>query len=365
MRSNNCEVADAVKNIPHGGKFLYSAISKFSPQQTIDWFESRGLQLKTERGDRVFPASDKAVDVSALLRAEMKRAGVKVVQGRARSIEISDGTVCSVVDENGEFACKAAILATGGRSYPATGSTGDGYTIAQALGHTVTPTGASIVPLVSGDTFCAELAGLSLKNVKVKAITDNKRVIYEDFGELLFTHFGLSGPTILSASAHLCDIDFGAHSCQIAIDLKPALDEGKLDARMLREFAETPNRSISNLLGSLLPRALATILPGLAGVDGSTPVNSITREQRRQIETVIKRFVVNIGGLRPVEEAVITRGGVSLSEVDSHSMASKLVKGLYFAGELLDVDAYTGGFNLQIAWSTGNLAGKSAAHYLL
>ena len=363
--TNDCAVADVVKNIPHGGKFLYSAVAKFAPSDTIEWFESRGLPLKTERGDRVFPQSDRATDVSALLRAEMKRAGVKVIEGRVASVKVENGEVTAVNDENGTTLCKAVVLATGGLSYPATGSTGDGYRIAAALGHTIAPTGASIVPLVSDDLFCGELAGLALRNVKVRAITGAGKVLYEDFGELLFTHFGLSGPTILSASAHLCQLDFSEQSCRIEIDLKPALDEKKLDARLLREFAGASNRSVSNVLASLMPRALAAILPRIAGVDGGAPVNSVTREQRKRIEMVIKKLSVNITGLRPVEEAVITRGGVSLSEVNSHNMASKLVKGLYFAGELLDVDAYTGGFNLQIAWSTGHLAGVSAAKNLI
>lgn len=359
--TNDSEVVDVVKNIPHGGKFLYSALSSFTPADVIEWFESRGLPLKTERGGRVFPQSDKAIDVSALLRNEMHAAGVKVVQGRADSLIVEDGIIRGVKAENDAYGCKAVILATGGVSYPATGSTGDGYTLARSVGHSITKTKASIVSLTSSEVFCAELSGLGLKNVKVKAVTGRGKTIYDDFGELLFTHFGLSGPTILSASAHLCDFDFKTDSCRIEIDLKPALDEGKLDTRILRDFSEAPNKSLANVMTALVPRAMIPIILQKADIDGTIPVNSVTREQRKTIISVLKCFTVSVSGLRPVTEAVITSGGIALREIDSHSMESKLVKGLYFAGEVIDADAYTGGYNLQIAWATGHLAGERAA----
>ena len=361
--TNDSQPQEMVKNIPHGGKFLYSAIASFSSADTMDWFERRGLPLKTERGDRVFPKSDKAVDVSALLRSELRRTGVKVLQSRARELIVEDGRITGVADEKEVHRCKAVILATGGLSYPATGSTGDGYHLAEALGHTVRPGKASIVPLISDSSFCAQLAGLGLKNVKVRFLSEQGKLLYEDFGELLFTHFGVSGPVVLSASAHLCDYTFGR--CSMEIDLKPALDEAKLDARLLREFSGATNRSASNVLPALLPRSLVPVVLELAGIPAETQVNAITREQRKAILAVMKKLTVEITGLRPVEEAVVTSGGVSLREIDSHSMRSKLVEGLWFAGEIIDADAYTGGYNLQIAWSTGHMAGEKAAAYAL
>ena len=361
--TNNTIPSEVIKNIPHGGKFLYSAVSGFSPADVMDWFESRGLPLKTERGDRVFPVSDKAADVSALLRSELHRLSVKVLQSRVRQILTEDGRITGASDEKETYGCQALVLATGGLSYPATGSTGDGYRLAAGLGHSITPGRASIVSLSSEDSFCGELAGLSLKNVKIKALSEQGKNLYEDFGEMLFTHYGVSGPIILSASAHLCDYPFGC--CTLEIDLKPALDEGRLDARILREFSEGTNRSVANVLPALLPKSLVPVVLRLADVSPEEKVNAVTKEQRRAILGAMKRLPVKITGLRPVEEAVVTSGGVSLKEIDPRTMGSKLVKGLYFAGELIDADAYTGGFNLQIAWATGHMAGAKAAAALI
>jgi predicted Rossmann fold flavoprotein len=356
---NSCPPEDVIKNTPGGGKFLYSCLMAFSPADTMRFFEENGLRLKVERGNRVFPESDKARDVVETLRRLMRQAGVKVIQGRAVEILSDNSEVTGVRLEDGAvISCKACILCTGGRSYPLTGSTGDGYRLAEALGHTVTPLRGSITGLESEDPDCGRMQGLALKNVKVKAFSHEGggKAVFEDFGEALFTHYGLSGPCILSMSAHLRD--FGTRGYFVSIDLKPALDEKKLDARLLRDFEEFKNRTVENGLAKLLPAAMQAIAAERAGIKGRQ-VNSVTREERRRLADVIKDFRIELSGLRPVEEAVVTSGGVELSGINPKTMESKLCKGLYFAGEIIDADAYTGGFNLQIAWSTAYAAGMS------
>ncbi len=356
--TNNCEISDVIKNTPRNGRFLYSALSRFAPADTIEWFESRGVPLKTERGARVFPQSDRAADIVNCLRREMERVGVKILRSRATDIVAEDGQIVKVKTLSGDLECKGVILATGGESYPVTGSTGDGYNFAKRLGHNVSARRASIVPLEISAPNCSEMAGLSLKNVTLTAYNRQGVELYSEFGEMLFTHFGISGPIVLSMSAHLDDFSKGYYA---TIDLKPALDEQKLDARMLRDFGEHPNRTLENLLAALLPRAIIAPVLRQVGLDGSERINEVTREQRHALGAEIKAFRLEIRGARPIAEAVVTAGGVSVKEIDPKTMRSTLVERLYFAGEVIDLDAYTGGFNLQIAWSTGFVAGTAAA----
>lgn len=354
--TNNCDVKQFLTNIPSDGKFLYSALNRLSPTDTIALFEELGLPLKTERGSRVFPVSDKSFDVVEALQKYMKRGGVRVMHARAKHIKTQDGAVCGVETSEGTISCRAAVICTGGLSYPLTGSTGDGYRMAQELGHTVTECRPSLVPLESDDDYCAEMQGFSLKNVTLSAFEDDK-LIYKELGEMLFTHFGVSGPLVLSASSHMRS--FGSSKYRLEIDLKPALDEKKLDARLLRDFEKYQNRDFQNALGDLAGRTMIPVLVQLSGIPPETKVNSITREQRHALLKLLKAFPVSISGPRPIDEAIITSGGVCLKEVNPRTMESKLVSGLHFAGEVLDIDAYTGGFNLQIAWSTGYTAANS------
>ena len=357
--TNASDVQTVMANIPRNGKFLCSALSRFAPKDTMEFFTALGVPLKTERGNRVFPASDKAADIIDALFFELRRLGVELLHDRVTDLVIRDGSIAGVVLEHmGEYSCKAVILATGGASYPRTGSTGDGYRLAESAGHTVVPVRGSLVPLVSEDPDCGRLQGLSLRNVELKVKNRKNKVVYREQGEMLFTHFGLSGPLVLSASAHL---DFDRDSYTAHIDLKPALDEEKLDARLLRDFADRANQDYANALGGLVPRSMIPVLIDRTGVPGNTKVRDIRKEQRRRLLETLKDFKVELSGTRPVEEAIITAGGVKVGQVDPKTMESKLVHGLYFAGELLDVDAYTGGFNLQIAWATGRAAGEAAA----
>jgi predicted Rossmann fold flavoprotein len=319
------------------------------------------VELKTERGNRVFPASDRAADViDALLRA-LRREKVELRQTRATGLLTQGGAISAVETEGGTLPCDRVILATGGVSYPLTGSTGDGYAMARAVGHTIVPPKGSLVPLCSDDPCCPRMQGLSLRNTGVKIKNGKGKVVYRDQGELLFTHFGLSGPVILSASAHLRAFDRETYT--LSLDLKPALTEEKLDARLLREFEENANRDLGNALGALLPRAMIPVMLDRLGVPAQTKVHSVTRQQRRRLLELLKDFSIALTGPRPVEEAIVTSGGVKVSEVDPRTMGSKLTPGLFFAGEILDVDAYTGGFNLQIAWATGHAAGQAAAQW--
>lgn len=362
--TNNCDVETLVLNTPKNGKFLYSAFSSFTAKDTMTFFESLGVPLKTERGKRVFPVSDKAVDIVDALVNLVKRGGAEIMEGVAESIATKDGKVTGVYLKDGTFLKgDAVILATGGRSYPLTGSTGDGYRMANKLGHTITPITPSLVPLECHEGFCSKLLGLSLKNVVLSVYEEGKKKeIYSELGEMLFTHFGISGPLVLSASAHLRYMDKKKYYA--LIDLKPALSEEQLDKRLLKDFSEELNKDFSNSLDRLLPKSLIPVVVNLSAIPADTKVNQISREQRKSLINVIKGLKLHILGFRPIEEAIITSGGISVKKIDPKTMASKLVKGLYFAGEVIDVDAYTGGFNLQIAFSTGFLAGESAARIL-
>ena len=351
--TNNCPEQTVLQNIPRNGRFLFSAMAACPPAKIMEFFESRGCLLKTERGERVFPVSDKAQSVLDSLQKELRHQGVTVCKCRVKEILTKDGAVAGVRGENQEFASDWVILATGGLSYPTTGSTGDGYAMARALGHTVTPTEGSLVPLETAGEDCPAMQGLSLRNVAVKLVNEKNQVLYKDFGELLFTHFGVSGPTVLSASAHL------KGRCRLIIDLKHALDEGKLDARILRDLEMYRNRSMENALTDLLPRSMIPVILRRCSVDPSVQANSLTKQQRRSLVENLKGFTLDITGKRPVSEAIITSGGIKVSEIDPKTMASKRISGLYFAGEIIDCDGYTGGFNLQIAWATAYAAASA------
>ena len=359
--TNACTLMnELMDNIPGNSRFLYAAFSRFMPYDTMELLENEGVSLKIERGNRVFPESDKAVTVVDALVDWAKKSGARFCTGVTVSeLCMEDGRVTGVKDSKGNFYSAAAVvLATGGRSYPQTGSTGDGYAFAKSAGHSIIEPRPSLVPLETDRKEWRKAQGLSLKNIAI-TITDREtyKEAYSDFGELLFTHFGVSGPVILSASAHLRDITPGKY--ELSIDLKPALSEQKLDARLVREFTEAPNKCIANLLPALLPHSLIPVVLTLAGIDPAAKVNRITRETRQDLVYLLKHLTANVTGTRPIEEAIVTAGGVNTKEINPKTMESKLCKGLYFAGELIDVDAYTGGFNLQIAFSTGAAAGRS------
>ena len=358
--TNNCGVDTLIANVPKNGKFLFSAFSGFDSDDTIRLFESLGVPLKTERGNRVFPVSDKAVDIVDALVGAVRKSGVKIVRGAAEKIIVRDGAVTGVKTENGEiYPADSVILATGGMSYPLTGSTGDGYKMAAELSHTVTELKPSLVPLTVHEGFCSRLAGLSLKNVTLSVFEEGKKKpVFSELGEMLFTHFGISGPLTLSASAHMRKMGKTAYTAYI--DLKPALSEQQLDSRILRDFAEEKNKDFANSLDKLLPKSIISVIIDLSGIEPSLKVNQVTREMRAALCRVIKALPLHITGFRPIEEAIITGGGISVKEINPSTMESRLVKGLYFAGEIIDADAYTGGFNLQIAFSTGFAAGKNA-----
>ena len=356
--TNNCSREDLLAHIPCNGKFLYSAFSQFDSQDTMAFFENLGVPLKTERGNRVFPQSDRAFDVSAALERRMRELRVRWLRDRAEGLLQADGRVTGLRGAAGTYAAAAVVVATGGVSYPLTGSTGDGYRLAREAGHTVIPPRGSLVPLEAEGTVCAQLQGLSLRNVEL-TVFENEKKIYSDFGEMLFTHFGVSGPLVLSASAHMRQ--FGKKTYRLEIDLKPALDEQTLDRRLLSDFEKHHNSDLINGLDELLPKKLIPVYISLTGVDPHSKVHSVTREQRRELLHLLKHFPVAVTGPRPVAEAIVTSGGVRVGEVEPSTMASKRAEGLYFAGEVLDVDGYTGGFNLQIAWSTGYVAGQNAA----
>ena len=358
--TNNCTlINDLIANVPTNGRFLYGAFSKFMPIDTMEFFEDMGVSLKVERGNRVFPESDKAVEIVDALNAFSQDAGVKRIKGRATQLITEDGEIRGVKLEDGEeLFADAVIVATGGVSYPLTGSTGDGYTLAKQVGHTVTELKPSLVPLVCHEGFCMDLQGLALKNVEISVLdTDTYKEVYKDFGEMLFTHFGVSGPLVLSASSHMKDIK--PRKYEIHIDLKPALSYEQLDKRIQRDFLENSNKNFINALDALLPKKLVPVIVKLSGIKPAVKVNQITKQQRSELVNLLKDLKVTVTGFRPIEEAIVTSGGISIKEIDPKTMESKLCKGLYFAGEVIDVDAYTGGFNLQIAFSTGKLAGSS------
>lgn len=358
--TNNCTIQTFIDSVPTNARFLYSAINRFTPQDTMNFFENNGMPVKTERGNRVFPQSDKSVDVVDTLRKVIKNQKISIVQDNCISLIIENGIVKGVECESGKkYFADSVILACGGKSYSSTGSNGYGYVIARQAGHNIITPKPSLVPLVSSNDFCKELQGLSLKNIAIKVIENlSKKVIYDDFGELLFTHFGMSGPTILSASAHMKRMTTDKYS--VIIDMKPALSEEQLDNRLQRDFSENINKDFANSLSSLLPRKLIPVIIRLSDIDGETKCNAITKQQRRNFVKLIKGLEVKISGFRPIEEAIVTSGGVCVDEINPKTMQSKLVKNLYFAGEMIDVDAYTGGFNLQIAFSTGYLAGENS-----
>ena len=358
--TNDCDLNEFLTNVPTNPRFLYTALSRFSTEDTKAFFEGLGVPLKTERGKRVFPQSDRAGDIVAALEKNCRALGVHITHKRVQNISIRDGRASGVITSDGETPADAVILCTGGKSYPMTGSDGDGYRFARAAGHTVTPLAPSLVPLVAEGKLCAALQGLSLRNVSLRMIdADSDKTVYDDFGEMLFTHYGLTGPLVLSASAHLSDI--GKKHYVACIDLKPALDEKTLHARLLSDFEKYRNRDLLNALDDLLPQKMIAPFIGLCGIDGRKKIHSITREERERMVQTLKCVRILIRAFRPIDEAIVTRGGVSVKEIDPKTMRSKLVSGLYFAGELLDVDAYTGGFNLQIAFSTAYVAGTAAA----
>lgn len=356
--TNRCDLETFLQNIPCNARFLYSAYSNFDSEAVMAFFEDLGVPLKTERGNRVFPVSDRAFDVSGALEKRMRRLGVRVVRDRAEALLIRDGVLSGVRTAGGDREAPRVIVASGGVSYPLTGSTGDGYRLAEQAGHRIVEPRGSLVPLCAAGTLCAAAQGLSLRNVALR-VYENGKKIYQDFGEMLFTHFGVSGPMILSASAHMRHFEKKAY--RLEIDLKPALDEPALDKRLVSDFGKHPNSDFANALDELLPRKLIDPFVELTGIDPHEKVHDLTREQRRRVLELLKALPLEITGPRPVAEAIVTSGGVAVKEVNPSTMESKRLPGLFFAGEVLDVDAYTGGFNLQIAWCTGRLAGQSAA----
>lgn len=357
--TNDCAPADVIAHVPTNGRFLYSALTACSPQAVMELFESLGVPLKTERGGRVFPCSDRAADIAAALVRGAKEAGVRFRQGRVTRLVIEEGRCTGVELETGErLAASAVAVCTGGMSYPRTGSTGDGYTLARQAGHTVTPLRPSLVPLISPDDACRRMQGLSLRNCGLQVLDNvTGKTIYTDFGEMLFTHFGVSGPMALSASAHMRQMAAGRYT--LLLDLKPALTPEQLDTRILRDLGERKNAAFGNALGGLFPRKMIPVMIERTAIPADRPCNAVTRADRARLGMLTKAFPVPIDGFRPVEEAVVTAGGVEVREVDARTMASRRVAGLYFAGEVLDVDGYTGGYNLQIAFATGAAAGRN------
>lgn len=359
--TNNCDEQTFIQNVPVNGRFLYSAINSFNSQDVMSFFENLGLNLKTERGNRVFPVSDRAMEVVDTMHAFVTDNGCKIVNDSAKALITENGEVIGVKCESDTYYADSVIVCCGGKSYPLTGSTGDGYILAKQAGHTITELKPSLVPLESNNPDCKAMQGLALKNVSLKIVDKNsKKAVYSDFGEMLFTHFGLSGPMILSASSHIRDIADNKYLAEI--DLKPALSAEQLDKRLQHDFTENSNKDVSNSFSKLLPRKIIVPVLKRWGIAFDRKCNSITKEERRQLVEILKCFTVEISGFRPIEEAIITSGGVKTSEINPKTMESKLIKGLYFAGEIIDCDAYTGGFNLQIAWSTGHLAGENSAY---
>ncbi len=353
--TNNCDNEELMQNISKNGRFLFSAFAAFTPQDTMSFFEKRGVALKTERGKRVFPVSDKSSDINNALISACRNAGVRFAKGNADRIIAENGSVTAVSAGGTTYKCDACILATGGCSYKATGSDGKGYDLVRRLGHTIVSPKPSLVPVVCEGGECSRIGEITLRNVAMRVETENGKVIYSDFGEMTFAPYGLTGAMVLSASCHM---DFDKHSrYTFAIDLKPALDEKKLDARLLRDFAKDGNKCFGDELRSLMPRELIAVFVERSRIPSNTRLHSITHEQRKSIIMLLKRFIFTAVGFRDINEAIITSGGISVKEINPKTMESKLVRGLYFAGEIIDVDAYTGGFNLQIAFSTGVAAG--------
>lgn len=356
--TNACfDIEDLISNVPTNPRFLYSAFSSFMPYDTIALMEDLGVPTKIERGNRVFPVSDKSVDVVDALVKYAKDSGAQIIQGNVKAFEFCDDRISAVVlDDKSEVECDSVAICTGGKSYPLTGSTGDGYRLASSAGHTVTDITPSLVPLVISNNFITKLQGLSLKNIAIKVLKADKEV-YSDFGEMIFTHFGVSGPVILSASSHMKNPKINDY--KIIIDLKPALDEKTLDKRIQRDFSENSNKNFINSLSKLLPNKIIPVIVKLSGINPSQKVNQITKEERSSLVKLLKNFTLDVDDFRPIEEAIITCGGVNVKEIDPKTMRSKIIENLFFAGEIIDVDAYTGGFNLQIAFSTGYVCGMN------
>lgn len=352
--TNDCSAREVLENIPRNGRFLYSVMESFPPDRICRFLQDNGCPVKTERGNRIFPVSDRSQSVLDALTAQLKKCHVTVQTARATRILTGENGVCGVRTEKEDILAPNVILCTGGLSYPSTGSTGDGYQMAQKLGHTVIPPEGSLVPLTTVGPDCPDMQGLSLRNVAVKLQNGKGKTLYKDFGELLFTHFGVSGPTVLSASAHL-----KGDGCKLVIDLKPALDTQKLQDRLLRDLELYKNRTMENALTDILPRSMIPVVLRRLEIAPGLQANSLKKEQRRALVKLMKAFPVEISGKRPVSEAIITSGGIKTSEIDPKTMQSKLVPGLFFAGEVIDCDGYTGGFNLQIAWATAYAAGTN------
>ena len=364
--TSSLDISDFINNIPGNGRFLYSAFENFTNEDIIDLLKSEGVKVKEERGNRIFPVSDKAEDVRAALERVAKKSGVQVkLNSKVDKIEVEENKVKRVVCDNEKYDADKVILATGGRSYPLTGSNGEGYKIAEKVGHTIKPVRGSLVPLLADKEVCSRMQGLSLRNVGITMCDLEKdKKIYSDFGEMLFTHFGVSGPTILSGSAHLLrykdgDKKIADKKVVLKIDLKPALSMEQLDARILRDFTEVKNKQFKNSLDKLLPKKMIDVVIDKSKINPDKHVNEITREERLNLVKLLKNFEVRIDGFRPVDDAIVTAGGINVKEINPKTMESKIISGLYFAGEIIDVDAYTGGFNLQIAYSTGFTAGQN------
>lgn len=358
--TNDCTTEEFLSNVPTNPRFLYSALGRFDTSDTKNFFEDAGVPLKVERGKRVFPVSDKADDVVRALVRKAKEAGVTFRYEKVISVKSENGSIRTLESEEALYNVGAIVICTGGKSYPRTGSDGDGYAFARSLGHSVTKLRPSLVPLTSDSKICPSLQGLSLKNISLDIVrTLDGKTVYSDFGEMMFTHFGITGPTVLSASAHIPDITPGKYEARI--NLKPALDEKTLDARIVSDFSKYSNKDFLNALSDLLPQKLIPVIVSLSGIDARKKVNSITKEERHSLIDVIRSLRISLSGFRPINEAIVTKGGVNVKEINPKTMESKICKGLYFAGEVIDVDAYTGGFNLQIAFATGLLAGECAA----
>ena len=364
--TNSIDIDEFIPNIPGNGKFLYSAFKNFTNEDIINLLKEEGLKVKTERGNRVFPVTDNSKDVLNCFIKRLKKLKVKILLNtKVDNLIVENNKACGVVTNKGNIYAEKIILATGGKSYSATGSTGDGYRMAKQLGHEIVKIRGSLVPLVADKKICSRLQGLSLRNVKIKMTDiDDKKCIYEDFGEMIFTHFGVSGPTILSGSAHLLrykniEEKLNNSNIKLFVDLKPALDKEQLNFRILRDFSENINKEFKNSLDKLLPQKLIPVIVDLSGIKENKKVNEITKEERLRLIDLLKNFEVNINGFRSVEDAIVTAGGVSINQINPKTMESKIINNLYFAGEIIDVDAYTGGFNLQIAYSTGFTAGKN------
>lgn len=355
--TNNADIEDFISNVPTNPRFLYSAFYSFTNNDIVELLNSLGVKTKVERGGRIFPVSDSAKEVADALKKYALKKNVKLINAEVLKIHTAGSTVKGVKTDKGDFYADAVIMATGGKSYPLTGSDGKGLLICKALGHTITEPKPSLIPIVTNEKWVSELMGLSLKNIEISVYNKRNKKIYSDFGEMLFTHFGISGPVVLSASAHMKNPE--KESYYITVDLKPALDEEKLDKRICRDFEEFKNKHIINALDELLPKALIPVVIKLSEIPPHKEVNSVTREERHRLIKVIKGLKLTVKGFRPIDEAIVTSGGINVKEIDSSTMESKIVKNLYFAGEMIDVDAYTGGYNLQIAYSTGHLAAES------